>query len=49
MKLQAKYGYSPISSLEDEQFNAHRKRVIEDRYRIMNDFVKHLLFAILMK
>ncbi|OAC99447.1 hypothetical protein MUCCIDRAFT_84372 [Mucor lusitanicus CBS 277.49] len=24
VKLQAKYGYSPISSLEDEQFNAHR-------------------------
>ncbi|KAK4521827.1 uncharacterized protein ATC70_004364 [Mucor velutinosus] len=48
-QLQSVYGYAMINSLDDPALQERRERIIEVRYNVMNTFVKHLLFAILMK
>ncbi|KAL9539761.1 hypothetical protein MBANPS3_010080 [Mucor bainieri] len=48
-QMREKYGYERISSFDDRQFLEHRARIVDIRYCAMNDFIKHLLFAILMK
>ncbi|KAK4514497.1 fatty acid alpha-hydroxylase [Mucor velutinosus] len=48
-QLQSVYGYAMINSLDNPALQEHRERIIEVRYNVMNTFVKHLLFAILMK
>ncbi|KAK4518479.1 deoxycytidyl transferase [Mucor velutinosus] len=48
-QLQSVYGYAMVNCLDDPALQEHRERTIEVRYNVMNTFVKHLFFAILMK
>lgn len=40
-----KYGYLAISSLRDPTLQQYCKDLVAIHYRVMNDFIKHLLFA----
>ncbi|KAI8636279.1 hypothetical protein BD408DRAFT_438053 [Parasitella parasitica] len=48
-ELKTKFGFKSISSLNDPAFQEHRDSIIKVRYEAMADFLKHLIFANLMK
>ncbi|KAL9536778.1 hypothetical protein MBANPS3_012373, partial [Mucor bainieri] len=48
-QLRTRYQYPTITNLNDPALREHKARIIQVRYNVLNTFIKHLLFAILMK